>query len=202
MTWMLGGIGLIVSGVIGMLESALLFSPAAGWVRLFGDLVYAGSLAVFAVGITRSDSIVGRKVLGVVSIIGFGLWPLVNPLLTSIPALMEQPAAGALPAYSYVVVLVPLVLGGLAVTEIVRSRIVPSPWRWAPTWVLAAQVLAWIIPQIVYVAIGPYNVQSMASAFSTLGMLAFLAGTIGLGTVAIYLSAKQRPNTVQVYRSS
>jgi hypothetical protein len=35
-----------------------------------------------------------------------------------------------------------------------------------------------------------------------LGLLAFLAGTLGLGILALVIGARQRPESIEVYRSA
>src|SRR5690606_32214784 len=60
----------------------------------------------------------------------------------------------------------------------------------------------WAIPQIVFVTVRPEHVQSFADLFGMLSSLAALAGTLGLGILAIVLAVQQRPDGVEVYRSA
>ena len=40
--------------------------------------------------------------------------------------------------------------GIIATVQIARTRIVPSPWRWAPLWVLGLSVLVGVITQAMF----------------------------------------------------
>ena len=92
--------------------------------------------------------------------------------------------------------------GLIAAAQIARTDIVPQPWRWAPLWVLGGYALSWAVPQIVFVSLRPEEIQPFAGLLQLLSALAGLAGTLGLGILAIVLAVQQRPDSVEVYRSS
>jgi len=104
--------------------------------------------------------------------------------------------------YGYVTLVVQTGAALIAATQIARAGVVGSPWCWAPLWVLGFQALAWAVPQIVFVPIGPGAIQSWADLLVLVGALAALSGTLGLGIMALVLAAQQRPDTVEVYRSA
>ena len=69
-------------------------------------------------------------------------------------------------------------------------------------WVLAAYAVTWSVPEIVFVSVRPDSIQAFADLFLMLGALASLAGTLGLGILAIILAVRERPGSVEVYRSA
>src|SRR3546814_8016534 len=105
--------------------------------------------------------------------------------------------------YGYLSLFLPIAVALIAGVQIARARVVELPWRWAPLWVLALQAMVWAIPQIGFAAVGPgSDVQAFVASLSVLGMLGFLANTLGLGILAVVLAARQRPDTVEVFRSA
>lgn len=73
--------------------------------------------------------------------------------------------------------------------------------NWAPLWALITWSVAAVAQQFLYSASASTGLQGYAEAAFLLGALAFLAQTIGLGVVALMLSARVRSDTVQIYRS-
>ena len=198
---MFGGIGLIASGVLGVLPANALGYPALMWVTLLADLVYAASALLLAIGLSRRESIVARRPLGVCAIAMLAIWPLIGRMLLS-TASATEPTDNALTVIGYLSLLVPTGAALIAVVQIARCRTVPAPWNRAPAWVLGGQVAVWALPQISLTAGDLGAVQTFLPLFSSLGVLAFLSGTVGLGVVAVYLAARQRPTGIQVYRST
>lgn len=192
---MSAGIGLIVCGVACALQPTL---NSQVWVGVLADVIFAASVLLFAMGLSRDASVVGREPVGVAALVVVGVWPFVWSVVTRV--VMSDPispAGGS--ALGLVALLVPTAAGLLAGVRIVRSRVVPNPWRWAPLWVLGAYVFTWVIPQVVFVSQRPEELQSFASLFQALATLATLAGTMGLGILAIALAARQRPESVEIF---
>jgi hypothetical protein len=94
------------------------------------------------------------------------------------------------------------VAGALAAVEIVRARVVPQPWLWAPVWVLGLHVLAWVVPQLVFATVRPETVQGFADLIASVGALATVAGTFGLGILAMVLAVQRGESAVEVFRST
>lgn len=202
---MLGGIGLIVCGVLGMLQSSAHFIPGAQWLSIAGDVVYAASVLLFAVGLTREASVVARKPLGVTAMVVVAVWPLVNVVIVqAISAGITQEIQDftVVTTYSYVALIVSVGSALVAAVQIARAGTVPSPWRWAPLWVLGAQAVMWAIPQAMLATAGTVDVQSTAGLLNLLGTLSSLAGTLGLGILALVLASRPRPESVEVFRSA
>jgi hypothetical protein len=198
---MLGGIGLIVCGVLGMLQSSVPEMSRGPALAVVIGLVYAAAVLVFAIGTTPQASVVGRRPLGVTSIAILAVWPLVDIVATAFLP-QDGTSLGAWTTYGYVTLLVQTSAALVAAMQIARAGIVPAPWRWAPLWVLGFQAFAWAVPQIVVVSVGPVEIQRWADLYMLLGAVAGLVGTLGLGILALVLAAQQRPETVEVFRSA
>jgi hypothetical protein len=67
--------------------------------------------------------------------------------------------------------------------------------------ILGFQAFAWAVPQIVFVSLGSDAIANLADLYVLMSTLAGLAGTLGLGILALVLAAQQRPESVEVYRS-
>lgn len=182
-----------------MAQTSLSDLVAADATRVVTDLIFAVSILLFAFGLSRDASIVGRRPLGVTAMVVVALWPLIDFALTRSPALGSPADESSWMIHGYLSLLVPAVAGLVAATQIARGDHVPQPWRWAPMWVLGGYALTWAIPQIVFVTARPESIQGFADLFLLLGSLASLAGTLGLGVLAIVLAAQQRPRSVGVY---
>ncbi|CAH0195486.1 hypothetical protein [Microbacterium foliorum] len=198
-TWILGGVGLIACGILGVLPPG--GRVGSGPILLVTDVLFAASVLLFAVGLSRDASVVTRRPLGVTAMAIVAIWPLLSSVITRAMGPGVSPNDDAWVAYGYIALFIPTAAGLVAAMQIARSDTVPSPWRWAPAWVLGMQALAWAVSQAVLVTARPENVQSFAEPFHMLGTLASLAATLGLGILALILAARSRPESVQVYRS-
>lgn len=210
---MIGGIGLIACGVIAMLRSSLpgAFGPFSAWnvIGILTEVIYAAAVLVFAIGISRQSSVVARRPLGVTSMAIVALWPFVNTLVAPLLSLDDAPqlpqdegVIGASMIYFSVALVVQAGAALIAATQIARAGVVPAPWCWAPLWVVGFQAIAWAVPQIVIVSLGSNGTQTWAGVYLLFSTLAGLAGTLGLGILALVLAARQRPESVEVYRSA
>lgn len=204
-TWTAGGIGLIACGVIGVLQSSAPGLTGSGAISVVNDVIYAASALLFAIGFSRAASVVARKPLGVSAMVIVALWPLANSLLARLLAsgvpVQTAGSGAAWTVYGYLSLLIPAAAGLLAAVQISRAGVVPSPWRHAPLWVLGAYAVTWAIPRIIFVTVRSGEIQAFADMFLMLGSLASLAGTLGLGILAIVLAARESPRSVDVYRS-
>ncbi|MGM7668163.1 hypothetical protein [Microbacterium sp. A93] len=200
-TWMVAGSGLIICGVIGMLQPSVLGLTGSAVITVIGDVIYAASVLLFAIGFSREASIVERRPLGVTAMAIVGLWPLAGFILTRLLALVEPSGGSAWTVYGYLSLLIPAAAGLLAAVQIARADAVPSPWRLAPLWVLGAYAVTWAISQIIFVTVRSESIQAFADMFFMLGALTSLAGTLGLGILALVLDARKTPRSVDVYTS-
>ncbi|AZC13116.1 hypothetical protein [Microbacterium sp. ABRD28] len=200
-TWIIGGIGLILSGALGLLGAGSAGLAGSGVLAIVQNVAFAASALLLAVGMTRADSVVARRPTGVVAVAILALWPLIAEGAAAAIGAVEPNAAAAWTVLGYASILVPTAAGLIAAVAILRAGTVPDPWRWAPMWVLAFQVGAWALTQALAVALGP-DVLSINGVFLLLGAVAFLAGTLGFGVLAVILGSRRRGATVEVYRSS
>lgn len=211
LTWMIGGISLIVCGVIGMLQYSLFgIAQTAGIVL---DVVFAAAVLLFAVGLSREASVVARRPLGVIALAVVALWPLATraaqPFLPRMDAATFEAGMAAyreaetvLTTVFFVNLLVSLAASLLASVQIARAGVVPRPWNWAPLWALIASVAAGVIPQILFSAAGSAGTQVYTEIAVLLGALGVLSRTLGLGILALVLAARVRNGSVDIYRSS
>ncbi|MEU2204937.1 hypothetical protein ABZ469_11380 [Microbacterium oleivorans] len=195
LTWTIGGVGLIAAGVAGMLQGAALGTPLTGTLALLVDILWAESVLVFAIGSSSHDSVTARRPLGTIALILLALW---SPAMRVI-GLFQDPTNPTPIVPWEVTILVPLALSLVAVVQIARAGVVPRRWRWMPAIALGVQVAS--------VALGQLLMMDQATAMQTvglvsaLGMIGFLAGTLGLGIVALLAVASGRPASVPVFSS-
>lgn len=71
-----------------------------------------------------------------------------------------------------------------------------------PLWAVIASVAAGVLPQLLFAFADPVGAQSFAGMALVLGMLGFLARTLGLGILALVLASRIRSGTVEVFRSA
>lgn len=158
---------------------------------------------LLAIGFTREGSVVARRPLGLSALIVVALWPLANSVIAGLLGARSPEDAAAWTVYGYLSLLAPIAAALIAAVQIARAGVVASPWRWAPLWVLVLQAAAWAIPQLGFAAVGPgSDVQAFAATVSVIGMLGFVANTLGLGILAVVLAARERPDSVEVFRSA
>ena len=200
-TWTIGGIGLVASGVLGMLGGTYFLMSGGPALAIATGVIYAASVLLFAIGTTREASVVARRPLGITMLAIVAVWPLIDLLATQFLP-QDGSSLGAWTTYGYVTLLVQTGAALVAAMQIARAGVVPAPWHWAPLWVLGFQAFAWAVPQIVVVSVGPVEIQRWADLYMLLGAVAGLVGTLGLGILALVLAAQQRPETVEVFRSA
>ncbi len=202
-TWIAGGIGLIACGVIGMLRYSVLGRPGSSqFLGVTADIFYAAAVILLAIGLTREASVVARRPLGMVAMLLVAVWPLFFDLATGWLAVLEPQGQGAAwTAFGYLALVIPIGAGLIAAMQIARAGVVQPSWKWAPLWVLGVHAFAWAVPQLTVAAVGAGGAQIYVDGFAMLGTLAFLASTLGLGTLAVVLAARRRPASVDIFRS-
>ena len=205
LTWTIGGSALILSGVLVMMREIALGSSLTPALAVIAELTWSVGVTVFAVGRTRYESVVARRPLGIVAILILAWWQVAARIVFD----ALTPSGGfATPdsvpptyvVFGYLHLLMPLAAGIIATVQIARTRIVPSPWRWAPLWVLGLSVLVGVITQAMFATLALPQ-QALADVATLLGALSNLASTIGLGVLALVLSERGRASSVQIFRS-
>ncbi|MWB98186.1 hypothetical protein [Agromyces seonyuensis] len=200
--WMTGGLGLIAAGVLGMLRDNLVGSAGAPVIAAAAEILAAAALLLFAIGTSRESSVVARRPLGVIALVVLALWPFATQFIGRLLSPSEPIGDLAWSVFGVASVLVPAAAGFIAAVQIARADTVPSPWNRAPLWVFGLHVVAWVVPQLLFAAVGADDIQGLAGLFLTLGKLAYLAGTLGLGIVAVLLANRRRTTTVPVFQSA
>lgn len=201
-TWMLGGAALILSGVAVMLNGAV---PGGGpdtrmVLSIAAGVIYLSGAVILAIGFGREASVVARRPLGIGAIVVFAVWPLVVPLLNSAVFSADVVDPGFWQMLGYLDILVRGGAGLIAAVQIARAGVVPHPWRWAPMWALVISAIAYVAQlSMVFALLGdPAALQAAAQFVFVVAYLGALAGTLGLGILALVLAARTRPDTVVI----
>lgn len=207
-TLVTGGALLVASAVAAITTPSLVMSNVGativiGWL---GTAAFSAALALFAIGLGPSASIVARRPLGVAALLLIAAWPFLERILTAIvPYSAETVEFYRVWGYASAAVWVGAAI--VAAVEIARAGAVAGRVRWLPLWALVAVVAPQVLAQIIVVALGLDLGRSENDALSLLiglGLLASVAAPIVLGVVAIVQAyrpadaAADRPS-VQVY---
>ena len=198
-SWVIGGTALIVCGVLSMLSSSFLGTPAVRAIAIAGDVAWAVGVLSFAIGLAREQSLVARKPLGTVALVIVALWPVTSSAIGAVLESQRTTDPAVWSVLGYVGIVVPIAAGLIATVQIGRIGVAPHPWRWAPLWVLAGQAALWVMMQVAYLVVPGDEVQLLAGPLAALGTLTVLAATLGLGILALVLAARTRPESVEVY---
>lgn len=200
-TWALGGICLILCGLLGTVSTSYSASITGKLLAALTAGLFAVSMLVFAVGRSAHASIVARKPLGVVSLLLLAAFQMVGVIVDSAATAAGNQMFQAPEIFLYAMIFASTATALVAGMQIVRAGVVASPWCWAPLVVLLVQAVIWIVTQAGYSQL-VYIPVAAADTLSLLGVLAWLLGTIGLGTVALFLSSRAYSPTVQVFGSA
>lgn len=205
LTWTFGGSALILSGVIVMARSITLGSSMSPTLTVIAEIAWSVGVTVFAVGRTRYESVVARRPLGLAAMLTLAWWLIIARIFFDLMTPSQGFAAPesippAYVAFGSLSLVIPLAAGIIAAVQIARTRTVPSPWRWAPLWVLSLSVAVGVVTQGIYATM-TFPQQAMADLTSLLGALTSLASTIGLGVLALILSERGRADSVHIFRS-
>lgn len=193
LTWTTGGVGLIAAGVAGMLQSATPGSSLTDVLAVAVDVLWAAAVLVFAIGSSSHDSVTARRPFGTIALILLALW---SPAMRVV-GLFQDPANPTPIIPWEVTIVIPLALSVVGVVQIARVGVVPRRWRWMPAIALGVQVASVALGQLLMM--DPGTAMQTVGLASALGTLGFLAGTLGLGIVALLAVASERPASVPVY---
>ncbi|MCT2086392.1 hypothetical protein M3D75_09740 [Microbacterium enclense] len=204
-TWRVGGILLAVCGIV-RLGAAQMAGSAMATQTLI-DVLWGLGILVFAIGLRPEGSVVARRPLGLTALIVVALAPLVvniSYVLAPVQVVSSEPSTAWMAfAVSWTGSAVSIAAGVIAAMQIARLGAVPAQWRWAPLWALAISVGSAVLVQIVWVALGAAGAdQSVLVAAGMIGWIGPLAPTLGLGIVALIAAATDRPQSVEIFRSS
>lgn len=187
LTWVAGGVLLVLSVVVGLAARGPLagLSPGKDW-------LFAAAGVVLAIGIGRGASITARRVVGTIATILLVIAPLTQwywfsllPDNTGDPNAEED--AWVLVAAAYFGILI--VLAIVSAIAIIRAGVVPSPWRWAPLWVMLGTPATYALG-LAFFAAAPLGTP-VASLGAIVSLYGPAAGVAFLGILAIVLGMRR-----------
>lgn len=188
-TWVAGGVLLLLSVAVELAARGPLagLSPGKDW-------LYAAAGILLVIGIGRGGSITARRFVGTSSTILLVIAPLTQSYwFTLLPDntgdLNAEEDAWVLVATAYFGILMMLAL--ISAIAIIRAGVVPSPWRWAPLWVMIWTPVTYAIG-LAFFSAAPLGtpVASFGAIFSLYGPA---AGVAFLGVLGIVLGARSAP---------
>lgn len=197
--WFVGGVLLLSTVPVGVAthSSGALFVGS----DIITTVLFSASLLVFAFGISGSGSIAARRPLGTAALTALAMWTLLDEVLTNVigaSAPYDEPPV-AMMMFGYVDTFVVFALALVAVVQIARAGVVPSPWNWAPAWALLAETVPWLLTQIVIAGATQETASTAIFFVSGVGGLVSVGSTIFLGVLAIVLSDRlSRPRAATV----
>ncbi|WZH37089.1 MAG: hypothetical protein PIR02_00165 [Microbacterium enclense] len=201
-TWRIGGILLAVSGLLTLLAGQYTMNPFAA--RAAIDIAWAAGVMVFAVGLSRSASVVARRPLGVSALAVVAFAPLVAGVVVGLlPEVRaaDDPAVVVMSSISVAEFLLMIAAGLVATVQIARLGAVPRRWRRMPLWALCVSVGAAAV-QYALVALLFHSGagQDVLVPVTSIGLISLLVPTLGLGILALIAAASERPDSIDVYR--
>jgi len=183
----MGGSLFLASIVIVVSQPAIAVVPGGG---TLSTVLFSAALLIFAFGIRGAGSITARRPLGTVALTVLAVWSLLDLALAGVvtSSISFDTAPTAVRAFAYVNVFVQFLLALVAVMQIGRLGVVPSPWNWAPAWALAAVSASWLLTQVVSALGTTQGAIVFSNALMSLESLTRTGGTVLLAVLAIVLA--------------
>ncbi|HYI32858.1 MAG TPA: hypothetical protein VEX88_05290 [Glaciibacter sp.] len=186
--WFVGGALLLATVPLGVATHST--GAAIVGANTITTVLFSASLLVFAFGIRGSGSITARRPLGTTALAVLAIWALLGWVLTDVvgaSAPYDERSAAML-MFGYVDTFVELAVALVAVVQIARAGVVPSPWNWAPAWALLAMTVPWLVWQIIAAGATQETASTAIFFISGVGGFVDVGSTIFLGVLAIVLS--------------
>jgi hypothetical protein len=180
------------------LATVIILTTQSGIPVLFGgetlrSALFAAALLVFAIGIRGSGSVTARRPLGTVALILLAAWLLLGSTLNAVFSTFATDAVpGVLLGFGYVDSFVQFALALVAVMQIGRLRVVPTPWNWVPAWALAAVSLSWLVIQLLGLVLGAQGNTLLTLYILNMDSIVRSASVVLLGVLAIVLADRAR----------
>jgi hypothetical protein len=141
---------------------------------------------LFALG---RDSVVARRPLGVATMIGFGVLPLLTDLVWVLAPIgafaADDPGLAVLASIGYAQTVVTLMVGIVAAVQIGRARVVPTSMRWWPLLGLGVVVVVQLASQAGYFFAMSGGAPSDAVSQATAGILGGAGGLLGIAVPVV-----------------
>ncbi|MET3770236.1 hypothetical protein ABIB15_002944 [Marisediminicola sp. UYEF4] len=168
-------------------QPAIAVVPGGG---TLSTVLFSAALLIFAFGIRRAGSITARRPLGTAALTVLAVWLLLDLALAGVVAssISSDTAPTAVLAFAYVNVFVQFLLALVAVMQIGRLGVVPSPWNWAPAWALAAVSASWLLTQVLGALGTTQGAIGLSNALMSLESLTRTGGTVLIAVLAIVLA--------------
>jgi hypothetical protein len=182
--WIVAGGLAILSAIV---PFVLQWQPIPGDVPI-AQLLWGAALVVAAIG---PHSITARRPLGTIALVALAVWSVGWSVAQGAIIRSMDPAdldTTTLTALDVVQELGVLALAVIAVVQIARIEVVPRPWRWAPAWVLAANVAVTLLSTVIGLTAGADAV-GILGILAALGGIAHTGGALLLGVLGIALGA-------------
>ncbi|MBN9178619.1 MAG: hypothetical protein J0I43_14810 [Microbacterium sp.] len=187
-SWLGGGALLAAAAVLPLVFGA---GVGVGLIpRTLGQMLVLAAMVVFAFGLRGTGSLVARRPVGMIALLVLGLVPLVFTLAT--PSSVSEDEVWLLQILGYSELVVSVGAALVAAIEIARARVVPDPWRWAPTVALAVIVFVQAAAQVIGVAVGSERLLDLVPALSAAGFATAVLVPLALGVIAMMLGARGR----------
>lgn len=160
------------------------------------DWLFAAAGILFVIGVGRAGSVTGRRPVGTAATILLVLAPVTQsywygfvPNDVTNPNTVEDISTLIMMTYYGIV----LALAIISVVQIARAKVVPSPWRWAPLW-----VLIWT-PITVGIGLNLFGSAPLGSGVAILGSILAsyepATGVAFLGILGIVLGLRRAPRS-------
>ncbi len=192
--WIAAGGLLILSAVADAIADTVR-GPGVG-LGVASHALTAVALIVLALGYFGPGSVTSFRPVATIALLVLVVISAVAPYLFA--PIVEAFPTDAIAANVGIQVL-ELVLAVIVALQIVRGRVVPGPWRWAPIWVLIAEVLsnaATLIDEGL-----PGASESRSATISVVVVLVGILGKCFLGILLVVLadraSGRQLPRAAQ-----
>lgn len=188
LTWVTGGILLLLSVVIWFTARGEL----AGF-AIAKDAVFASAAVLFVIGVGRAGSVTALRPVSTVATLALAVTPFAQSLWFGL--VPESPGdpnaredAWVLAAALYYGSLAALAI--IAAVGIGRAGVLPSPWRWAPLWVVFWTPLAFVVG-ITVSSSAPFGT-AISRIAGHLVLDGPAIGTVFLGIVALVLGIREQ----------
>ncbi|GAA5038691.1 hypothetical protein ACFQRL_01850 [Microbacterium fluvii] len=191
-TWIVAGGLLLLVAALGIVSAVLAASyeepdiRAALWIDLAAAVVLAVACGLYAFGLRRGESAVGRRPFGVVALVLLAVCQVGYTLWWMSPGGYGAGVGAAVTQAMIQLVIAVLTL--LAVIAVATARAVPGRWRWMPLIAWGAWIVLWLLLGTVLVMVLPAS-----GGIPWLGVLLALVFPGSVGVASIVLGLRGMP---------
>jgi hypothetical protein len=188
--WFLGGALLLATVVLLTTQSGI---PVLLGGEALRSGLFAAALLIFAIGIRGSGSVTARRPLGTAALTLLAAWMLLGSTLSVVfSSFTIDSVPGVLLGFGYIDAFAQFALALIAVMQIGRLRVVPTPWNWVPAGALAAVSLSWLVIQLLGLVVGAQGNSVTTLFILNIDGLIRSTSVVTLGVLAIVLADRAR----------